>query len=135
MDPEPQKTQEAVPARGHILLVDDEEDIRRMTCRFLTKQGYKVTAFDDGAEGVQFYREHHQDVNVIILDMIMPKMDGHAAFREMKRINPDAKILLVSGFAAEALARECMNEGALAFVSKPFMIGDLAQIISTHMGN
>jgi CheY-like chemotaxis protein len=131
---EQHKSEVIVYGKGHILLVDDEEDVRRLSTRALRTLGYKVTALTDGLEAVEFYKTNHKEVDLVILDMVMPKMDGRAAFREMKKINPGVKVLVVSGYAAETTARECMHEGALDFIAKPFWIGDLSQAVATYLG-
>lgn len=120
--------------KAHLMVVDDDRLVREFSSRALRKLGYKVTACADGVEGVRFYRDHHQEIDMVIMDMIMPNMDGRAAFRELKKINPEVRVLLASGFAVESEAQECMREGALEFLTKPFTLEDLSRIIKLYVG-
>ena len=124
---------EVVKGKGHILLVDDEEGVRRITARALRRLGYKLSLCEDGEEAVEFMKKNHADVDIVVMDLIMPKMDGRTAFREMKKMDPGVRVIVMSGFAAESTAGECLHEGAVDFIAKPFWIGDLSQAVATYM--
>ncbi|MCS6883890.1 MAG: response regulator [Acidobacteriota bacterium] len=117
-----------VPAPGRseqetILVVDDEEMLRELIVEALSDAGYNVVAAENGKEAVDIYRKTR--VDLVILDMIMPEMNGAEAFREIRSINPSAKVLLSSGYSQEAEAQSILSEGALGFLQKPYAIGDL----------
>ncbi|MBU1355557.1 MAG: response regulator [Candidatus Edwardsbacteria bacterium] len=139
-EPGPEKTEEAAKApaqkgTGRILLVDDEETIRDITSQMLDDRGYKVTTLSNGQEAVEYYREHFQEIDLVILDMIMPKMNGHEAFIKMKEINPGVKVLLSSGYSIEEEAQDLMNSGVKGFLQKPYRLAELTQKINQAMAN
>jgi PAS domain S-box-containing protein len=130
----PIKSEEGmIRGKGHVMLVDDEEGIRALASRALRKLGYRVSMCADGAEAIDFYRQHSGEVDLVILDLIMPNVDGRTVFREMKKINPLVRVIVVSGFSAESAAAECLHEGALDFLSKPFWVGDLSKAVATYI--
>ncbi|MDQ7799100.1 MAG: PAS domain S-box protein [Candidatus Edwardsbacteria bacterium] len=131
----PEKTGEAAkqPAQkgtGNILLVDDEETIRDITSQMLGDQGYKVIMLTNGQEAVDYYREHFGEIDLVILDMIMPLMNGHDAFLKMKEINPGIKALLSSGYSIDEEAQELMKSGVRDFLQKPYRLAELTQKIN-----
>lgn len=103
-----------------ILIVDDEEMIRELARDMLTDLGYRVVACEDGPSALDYYREHVSDVDLVILDMVMPKMTGKEVFQAMKAINPDIKAILSSGYSINGAAKDLFAEGVLGFVQKPF---------------
>ena len=84
---------------------------------------------------MDYYRKEHDGIDLIILDLIMPKMSGQDAFREFKKINPDVKVLVASGFSHTEATRRMLNEGALVLLNKPFRISELSQAIAKHIKN
>jgi PAS domain S-box-containing protein len=131
----PEKTDETAnePAQkgtGNILLVDDEETIRDITSQMLEDQGYKVITLANGLEAVNHYREHFREIDLVILDMIMPKMNGHDAFIKMKEINPGVRALLSSGYSIQEEAQDLMNSGVRGFLQKPYRLAELTQLIN-----
>jgi len=118
---------------GHILIVDDEETVRKFMTMTLEELGYVVSACSDGAQAVEFYKDHHEKIDLVILDLIMPNMDGKTAFELMKEINPTVRVFVASGYAADQTAVECMQQGALAFLAKPYDIEELAKTVSIHI--
>ncbi|MFO0750481.1 MAG: response regulator [Myxococcota bacterium] len=120
----------AVPRRpGHILLVDDDDSVRMVAKRMLTELGCTVSTAVDGLEAVEFFTTHRRDIDLVILDMQMPNLDGRGTFRELRKIDPRVRVLLVSGYAAKEEAERCLAEGALDFLPKPFKLEDLSRAI------
>ena len=124
-----------VKGTGCILIVDDEESVRNFVRASLESLGYDVSASNDGAAGVDYYRKHHQEIDMVILDLIMPLMSGQDAFAEMKKINPDVKVLISSGFSHTQASNQMLKEGALALLNKPFQITELAQAVAKYIRN
>ena len=126
----------AVPVKGtaSILVVDDEEIVRKLTARMLQRLGYKVAVCKDGAEGVEYYRKAWEQVDLVILDMIMPKLDGRDTFIAMRKINPDIKAILSSGYGLNAEAQSILDEGVRRFLQKPFQIATLSQVVVDVLG-
>ena len=105
---------------GKVLLVDDEEMVRRSTRRLLQQMGFEVIQARDGQEGVELFRERHHDIAVVLLDLIMPRLGGEAAFEEMLRIDPKVPVVITSGYTDEGRARKLAAMGARCFLAKPF---------------
>lgn len=111
---------------GSILIIDDEALISDMASEILTDLGYTVTTCSNGQEGVEHYRKHHNKIDLVILDIVMPKMGGYDCFMELKKINPDVRVIISSGYTINGGAKKIMDEGALGFVQKPFKISKLS---------
>jgi len=124
------------PIKGtaRILLVDDEEMVRDMGARLLRELGYKVAVCKDGAEAVEYYRKSWEHVDLVILDMVMIGMGGRDAFVAMRRINPDIKALLVSGYSIDGEARSILDEGVLGFLQKPFRVAEFGRAVADALG-
>lgn len=129
-DPKIQKeeSKEIIKGRGNILVVDDEAIARETACDLLKTLGYSATAKDSGKKAIAFYKKNWQKIDLVILDMVMPEMDGHQTFIELKKINPKIKSILSSGYSLEGKAQNIMKEGVSAFIGKPY---DRAQLSKT----
>ena len=113
-----------------VLLVDDEKTVVSAVSDMLKHLGYLVLTAGDGHEALQVYEEHKANVDLIILDMIMPRKGGREAYEDLKRIQPDVKVLLTSGFDKQkAVAADMCREGAAGFVEKPYGLNDLSKLI------
>lgn len=119
------------PANGRetVLLVDDEEDIREVGRELLEVIGYHVLTAQDGEKAVRVYRENCLDIDIVLLDIVMPHAGGGEAFDRMKKINPDVKVLLCSGYSIEGEATEILARGGNGFIQKPFSMNQLADKI------
>jgi PAS domain S-box-containing protein len=111
----------------HILLVDDEEGPILVEKLMLKELGYRVTAAESGREAIDIYAENTDTVDLIALDMIMPEMSGRATYEELKKINPAARVLLVSGYSLNKQVEELLDLGCNGFIQKPFDIIELSQ--------
>ncbi|MBI5806248.1 PAS domain S-box protein [candidate division TA06 bacterium] len=116
----------AESGHGRILLVDDEEMIRKMAENLLVYLGYEVHTCRDGAEAVSYYADNGKEINLVIMDMIMPVMNGMDAFLELKRINPSVKVLISSGFSASGETHEMLKLGVIDFIGKPYRVTELS---------
>jgi two-component system cell cycle sensor histidine kinase/response regulator CckA len=113
-----------------ILLVDDDQMIREVTAALLTRLGYEVIQAQSGEEALILYRSNRERINLVIVDMIMPEMGGGEVIDQIRFINPQARIILSSGYSLNGDAKDIMNRGgAQAFIQKPFQIQDLAEKI------
>jgi len=116
---------EAVPELplGHgelILVVDDEAAIREVTKGALESSGYRVLLASDGSEAVALYAENKDDISVVLTDIVMPIMDGRATIRSLRKIDPDVRVIAVSGVAAHQIEAESLALGAVDFLRKPY---------------
>ncbi|MBW2073852.1 MAG: response regulator, partial [Deltaproteobacteria bacterium] len=117
-----------------VLLVDDEETIRQVGQELLEAMGYRVLMARDGNEALEVYKKNRDDIDIVILDMVMPNMGGGEAYDRMKEINPDAKVLLSSGFSIDGEASEILERGCNGFIQKPFTMNELSGKIGEILG-
>ena len=116
-----------------ILLVEDEEIIRTMVAYMLTECGCDVYQAENGRMAVSFYQEHWNSIDLVILDMVMPELNGHDTFLAMKKINPAVKALLATGYSMNTEVQTILNDGVEDFLQKPFEPVQLQQMIAKIM--
>jgi CheY-like chemotaxis protein len=112
-----------------ILLVDDEEVIRITGKYILKKLGYSVLTAEDGVEAIEIYKNNKDSIDLIIMDMIMPKMNGAEAFSMLRKINNNCKVIISSGFTRDENLIELKEVGLIGFLAKPFSIDELKSIL------
>jgi len=112
----------------HVLIVDDEERFRETTARILERRGFVVTAVGNGAEAVQKVKEG--GIDVVVLDVKMPGMDGHEALREIKRLNGNLPVLMLTGHGTPDSADEGIRDGVHDYLAKPCSIEFLARKVT-----
>ena len=109
-------------------MVEDEEDIRDLGTTILNHFGYKVISAGNGKEALEIYQMEKDKISLILLDLIMPVMDGRKCLAEILRIDPNAKVITTSGFRPSGPANWAMALGAKGFVQKPY---DMRQLLTT----
>ncbi len=114
---------------GWILVVDDDAPVRRATALQLTAIGYEVLQADGGAQAVELYRARGRELRAVLLDLNMPGMSGEATFRALRAIDPEVRVLLVTGFSLDARARALLDLGAAGFLGKPCGVDALARAL------
>jgi len=116
-----------MPAFGTetVLLVDDEELVRELGERILTRSGYTVLVALNGEQALEVYGREKDHVALVILDLIMPTMGGKDCLKKILQIDPRARVLIASGYSADASTKECAELGAKGFVAKPFRFKEL----------
>jgi PAS domain S-box-containing protein len=112
-----------------VLLIDDEETILDVGQALLKAMCYKVLTAKSGQEAIELYQKNQEDIDIVILDMIMPNMSGGEVYDRMKEINPDIKVLLSSGYSVDGQATDILNRGCNGFIQKPFNINELSAAI------
>jgi PAS domain S-box-containing protein len=119
-----------------ILVVDDEDSIRELTKISLETYNYKVLSATDGVEALVLYAEHKQDINAVLVDMMMPAMDGITTIRALQKINPQVKIIAVSGLASNYQITEIGGNNVKTFLPKPYtseeLLKNLQVVLSTN---
>jgi len=125
--------QAIIEGQGHILLIDDEQMVLSVAEEMVQALGYQVTVASDGQKGLDIYRKNHGQIDMVILDLIMPGVGGAEAFDQLKAINPNVKVLLSSGYSINGQASSLMKRGCSGFIQKPFSIQDLSRKISEVM--
>jgi PAS domain S-box-containing protein len=117
------------PIRGTetILIVDDEDMILEVACELLEELGYHTRIASSGQEAVEVYLQEHDTIDLVILDMVMPGMSGGETYEKIRKINPDVKALLASGYSLNGTASDILQCGCNGFIQKPFNIEELSQ--------
>ncbi len=127
----PEDAGEMPAARGSetILVIEDEEDLRELLTSMLHDYGYSILVARDGMEALERYRRHRQDIQLIITDMDLPKLNGAAVSQAILNDNPGARIVMISGFLESALKESILASGVREFVAKPYTMAQMLQII------
>ncbi|GIW19160.1 MAG: hypothetical protein KatS3mg064_2317 [Tepidiforma sp.] len=123
----------APPRGGTILVVDDDETVRNVTRRMLEQVGYTVLQAADGSEALRCYRER-PGIDLVLLDMTMPHMDGEETFRELRRIDPRVRVLLTSGYNEQDATDRFAGKGLAGFIQKPYRPQDLLEKVREALG-
>ena len=114
--------------------MDDEEIVLETASSILKELGYKVTKCSSGAEALEIFQDPSQKIDLVILDLVMPGMNGHKVFEAMKVVNPNIPVLLSSGYSIDSHAREILEKGALEFIQKPFRMAHLSKVVAKILG-
>jgi two-component system cell cycle sensor histidine kinase/response regulator CckA len=120
--------------QGTILLVEDEEDLRALNARGLQSRGYTVIEAGNGVEALEELEKRDGRVDLVISDVVMPEMDGPTLMKELKKRNPEIKIIFVSGYAEDAFDRNLPDHGRFNFLPKPFTLKQLVTTVKETMG-
>jgi DNA-binding NtrC family response regulator len=104
--------------------------IRSFTSTALKDLGYNVLTAVDGHQGVEIFRRHHSEIDLVVMDMIMPNLDGKAMFEKIIKIDPDVRVIVSSGFCSSEATNSMISMGAIEFVPKPFRISELSQAVA-----
>ncbi len=117
-----------------LLVVDDEESVREVISDILECAGYKVLLAADGREALELYRSHASEIDGVLLDMTMPRMNGEACFRVLRQDHPGAKVLLMSGYTEQDATGRFDSTGLAGFVQKPFAARTLLETLERVLG-
>ncbi|MDR9502581.1 MAG: response regulator, partial [Desulfurivibrionaceae bacterium] len=113
------KSRSQTPRPLSILLVEDEPQVRRVLKRLLGNQGHHIREADNGREATRLFQKCHQEIDLIIMDVIMPEMNGKEAYEEMIRLKPDLKILFISGYPGDIISVQHIREKKFPLLAKP----------------
>jgi len=128
-------TIELVRGTGTVLLVDDEEPVLEVGKELLEAMGYRVLAAKDGNEAVEIYGKNIGEIDIVVLDMIIPGMGGGEVYERLKETDPNVKVLLSSGYAIDGEATKIMQRGCNGFIQKPFHMKELSDKINEIINN
>jgi CheY-like chemotaxis protein len=118
---------------GTVLLVDDEEVVRQVAASMLKSLGFDVLEATDGQEAVEIFRKHKNEITLVLLDLTMPRMSGEETFDEIRKIIPDACIMLSSGYTEQDAVNRFEGKGLAGFVQKPYKYEELKKKISATL--
>jgi PAS domain S-box-containing protein len=114
---------------GTLLLVDDEETLRALGKEMLETLGFTVLLAEDGVQALEAYRQHAEDIACVILDLTMPRMGGEQAFRELRHLNKDIKVIIASGYSENDIKEKFPGKGLAGFLQKPYLLTDMQNIL------
>lgn len=112
-----------------VLLVDDEEEIINVGKNFLVKLGYKAMTARNGLEAVEIFKLYRDEISLVVLDLLMPKMDGKKTFTHLKDIREDIKILVATGYTVDDEVEELLRRGCNGFIQKPFSMNAFSKAV------
>jgi PAS domain S-box-containing protein len=112
-----------------ILLVDDEERILNLCVSLLSPCGYTVLSSNNGVEALSIYQTRREEIDLVILDMIMPEMDGYKCFQKLKEINPNIDVIMSSGYSVSRSSLNLDSKGVRAFIDKPYQLEEMLKTI------
>jgi PAS domain S-box-containing protein len=126
VETKPETRRETVADAARILVIDDEKSVCRMVRDLLGEMGHTSTCCADGAEGIDYYREHWRDLDLVMLDLVMPNLSGRETFAALREINAAIRVVLFSGYSQKGEAQDLLDAGAVGFIQKPFDAAQLA---------
>ncbi|KAB0672067.1 PAS domain S-box protein [Oryzomonas sagensis] len=118
--------------KGKVLLVDDEETVRGIGNEMLKELGFVAITAIDGLEAIEVFKQN-PDIALVILDLTMPHIDGEQCFRELKRLNPDVKVIMSSGYNEQDVTQKFVGKGLTGFIQKPYKLSALKEVIQKIM--
>ena len=131
---EPAESQQARVSRGTVLLIDDEQSVRKVAADILDKLHFETIATGTGEEALAIYREKRQEISLVILDVVMPGMGGSEVFKKLRSLDPAVKVLVCSGYSIRGEADRLLGLEANGFIQKPFSLEGLAASIDEILG-
>ncbi len=121
-------------SQGRILVVEDDEIARETTKALLRELGYRVVAVPNGEEAVRYFQQWGREIDLVVLDMMMPRLSGRECFLELRRIRANARVILMTGYGLNNQVQEILNLGVDGFIHKPFRLEELSREISRVLG-
>jgi len=118
-----------------VFVIDDEEMIREIAQDMLNHMGYNVIVAEDGVEAVEIFKEKENEIDLVMVDLIMPKMNGVVCYQKLKEINKDIPIIFASGLGELSKKQSILEMGAAGYLEKPYSIKALSEIFSDVFQN
>jgi len=112
-----------------ILVVDDEPTLVRLSEKILTSFGYQALTATSGLEACRILQEKKDQIDLVVLDFVMPGMSGEETFQRLREIDPHIRILLASGHSRDGKAKNLIDQGVQGFIQKPFVMQELADAV------
>jgi len=122
---EPSRADKLWRGTGTVLVVDDEEAVRKVAEKMLALCGFRVLAAANGREAIALFQESHEQIACVLLDLTMPQMDGEETFRELRRIRGDIRVILASGYSENEVSRRFAGQDIAGFIEKPYELAML----------
>ncbi len=128
--PPPTPARDVAAGSGTVLVVDDDALVRRSVATAIRSLGYDTVEAEGGAEAVEVYRERKADLRAVVLDIVMPGMNGRATLAAMREVDPEVPVLLMSGHTMNEEIQSLLDSGARGFLSKPYSVEALARSLA-----
>lgn len=122
------------PGQGTILVVDDDEVIQGMAKIVLQATGFEVVTAKDGFEAVEIFQGRGESIDLVVLDLVMPRKDGDQTFRELRGIRSDVRVILSSGTAQAEIEARYAEQGMAGFLAKPYYPAQLIEVVQRVLG-
>lgn len=135
IQPTDEKENHRVHGDALILLVDDEEIVRRVGEKALERHGYRVRLASDGEKALELFRENHREIDLVVLDMTMPVLNGEETLRRMRLISEKVPVIVCSGYNEVEVIRRFTNQKMAAFLQKPYTASKLAEKVKQVLEN
>src|SRR6201987_6162188 len=119
---------------GAVLLVEDEDPVRKFGARALRNKGYKVIEAESGEAALEGLRKAAEKIDLLITDVVMLRLDGPGLVREVREMRSDIKVIFISGYAEDAFRQRLDSESDIDFLSKPFSLKQLATKVKDVIG-
>lgn len=123
------------PRKQTILLVEDEEMVRGLVCEVLRREGYRVLTCSNAAEGIETSKRYGQGIDLLLTDIIMPGMSGPEMAARIQKDLPRLRVVFMSGYTEQALARAGGVDASFEYLQKPFTLKTLIQKLAKVLGN
>lgn len=127
--------QPILTGEGCVLIVDDEPVVRETAKMMLEQLGYTTYIAENGKQGLDAYQQHGDEINLVLLDVIMPVMDGIECFHRLREMDPEAKVIISSGFTRDADLNSLKEKGLIEFIRKPYTLEQLSKIAARVLQN
>jgi DNA-binding NtrC family response regulator len=118
-----------------VLVIDDEEAVRDAVTDILEFVGMVVMSAVDGISGIELFRAHQEEIDLVLLDLSMPGLNGADTFDELRKINPAAKVILSSGYDEAEATRYFVGQGVVSFLQKPYNMPVLVKKVRESLGD
>ena len=116
-----------------ILLIDDDPLIRDLSSEYLESNGLSVITAANGLEGLKLYQDHCEEISLVVLDLVMPKMGGRDCWLRLREIDPQVRVLVTTGSSLNKELKICLREGVLGYLTKPFRPRQLLDCLKKNL--
>jgi CheY-like chemotaxis protein len=125
---------ESLKSGGTILFIDDDLHVRDIASDMLEHLGFQVLTASNGREGLNVFQAHGNEITCVLLDLTMPEMGGEEAFRELRKLRSDVRVILSSGYNEQDVAQRFVGRGLAGFIQKPYTVANLRSALSRALG-
>lgn len=131
--PEPEHNKNGNPISKSILVIDDDKMVSKSTEELLLSEGYTVITCNNVSDAIRSFKQKHQEIGLVLLDMRMPDMSGKELYYELKKIDSFVRVIIVSGYCSDIDVQEMLNDGVLEYVEKPYTEDELCAKVALFL--